>query len=178
PAEAAGDPAARNVGKFFGFRDGAAGRHGQDGLAVRRMDAQGVAARAAMPAQLDREELRAVPDLESRGFGRPPIQERARSHVWKSGEQQFARILPYPPPGKSLGAKTNHLPNIQGLARCRPLPAGAGSEKFGSKAARMRDSRVESTLIHSCNRESEFSVWIQAVNAAANRAVGLAYSAA
>jgi hypothetical protein len=31
--------------------------------------------------------LRPVPDHESRGFGGPPIEERASSHVWKSGEE-------------------------------------------------------------------------------------------
>jgi hypothetical protein len=54
-------------------------------------------------------------DEKSRGFGRPPIKEGASGHVCKSGGQEFARILPYPPPVKSLGAKTNHLPNIQWL---------------------------------------------------------------
>jgi hypothetical protein len=80
------------------------------------MNAQGVTPRAAMPAQPDRVDLGAVFDQKSRGFGRPPIEERASSHVCESGEQEFARILPHPPPVKSLGAKTNHLPNIQGLA--------------------------------------------------------------
>jgi hypothetical protein len=67
-----------------------------------------------VPAQSNRIDLRAVFDEKSRGFGRPPIKERASGHICKSGEQEFARILPYPPPVKSLGAKTNHLPNIQG----------------------------------------------------------------
>jgi hypothetical protein len=62
-----------------------------------------------------------VLDEEARGFVRPPIKEGASGHVCNSGDQKFARILPYPPPGKSLGAKTNHLPNIQGLAARPPL---------------------------------------------------------
>jgi hypothetical protein len=65
--------------------------------------------------------LRAVLDQKTGGFGRPPIKEGASGHVCKSGEQEFARILPYLPPVKSLGAKTNHLPNIQGLTADRPL---------------------------------------------------------
>jgi hypothetical protein len=56
-----------------------------------------------------------VLDEEARRFVRPPIKEGASGHVCDSGDQKFARILPYPPPRKSLGAKTNHLPNIQGL---------------------------------------------------------------
>ena len=93
----------------------AARRHGEDRFAVARMNAQGVAPRAAVPAQPDRIDLRAVLDQRVERFGGPPIEERASGHVCKSGEQEFARILPYPPPVKSLGAKTNHLPNIQGL---------------------------------------------------------------
>jgi hypothetical protein len=45
--------------------------------------------------------LRAMLDQKSRGFGGPPIKEGASSHILESGEQEFARILPYPPPGKS-----------------------------------------------------------------------------
>ena len=52
---------------------------------------------------------------KARRFGRPPIKEGASGHICKSRHQEFAWILPYPPPVKSLGAKTNHLPNIQGL---------------------------------------------------------------
>ena len=36
----------------------------------------------------------------------------------------MSRILPYPPPVKSLGAKTNHLPNIQGSADRQALQNG------------------------------------------------------
>jgi hypothetical protein len=63
------------------FSDRAARRHREDRRTVGRMDAQGVAARTAVPPQLDREELRAVGDHESRRFGRPPIEEGASSHV-------------------------------------------------------------------------------------------------
>jgi hypothetical protein len=68
-----------------------------------------------MPAQSHRIDLGAVLDQKSRRFVRPPIKEGASGHICNSGDQEFARILPYPPPVKSLGAKTNHLPNIQGL---------------------------------------------------------------
>jgi hypothetical protein len=61
--------------------------------------------------------LRAVLDQKSCRFGGPPIEEGASGHVCQSGEQEFARILPYLPPAKSVGAKTNHLPNIQGAYR-------------------------------------------------------------
>src|SRR5262249_44558824 len=159
-------------------RDGAARRHGQDRGAVGRMDTQGVAARAPVPAELDREELRAVPDHDSRGFGGPPVEGRASSHVWKAGEEQFARNLPHPTPRKSLGAKTNHLPNIQGLDRLRPLPAGGGTKKFRSVPVQTGGSKTESELIHSVSRESEFPVWIQIVNAKPDSRSGFRYSAA
>jgi hypothetical protein len=72
--------------KVLGFRERTARRHGQDGFAIGRMNAQGVTPRAAVPAQPDRKDLRAVLDQKSRGFGGPPIKEGASSHVWKSGE--------------------------------------------------------------------------------------------
>ena len=114
-AEARGDPGAVTLREILGVGDSAARRHGQDGFAVARMNAQGVAPRATVPAQPDRIDLRAVLDQETRRFVGPPIKEGASGHVCDSGDQEFARILPYPPPVKSLGAKTNHLPNIQGL---------------------------------------------------------------
>jgi hypothetical protein len=120
-AETGGDPAAVTLREILGVGDGAARRHGEDRFAVAGMNAQGVAPRTPVPAQPNRIDLRAVFDQESGRFGRPPIKERASSHVCQSGEQEFARILPYPPPVKSLGAKTNHLPNIQGLAACPAL---------------------------------------------------------
>jgi hypothetical protein len=46
-------------------------------------------------------------------FGGTSIKERT-GHVCKSGTGNIAWILPYPAPLKSIGAKTNHLPNIQG----------------------------------------------------------------
>ena len=167
-----------SLGECLCFAHAAARRHGEDHLARRRMNAQRVTARAPMPAELDGEELRAVPDHESRGFGGPPVEERAGSHVWKSGEEQFPRNLPYPPPWKSLGAKTNHLPNIQGSGGLPPLPAGVGAKKFRSIPVQMRGSKTESILIHSKGCESEFPVWIQAVNAKANSHSGFRYSAA
>ena len=56
-AEARGDPAAVTLREILGVGDGAAGRHGQDRFAVARMNAQGVAPRAPMPAQPDRIDL-------------------------------------------------------------------------------------------------------------------------
>src|ERR1700731_1836765 len=103
------------LGKIFGVGDRAARRHGQDRFTVAWMNAQRIAARAPMPAQPNRVDLRAVLDQKSGGFVRPPIEEGGSGHVFNSGDQEFARILPHPPPVKSLGAKTNHLPNIQRL---------------------------------------------------------------
>src|SRR5271167_3326491 len=116
PAEACGDPAAVTLCEILGIGDRAAWRHGQDRFAIARMNTQGVATGAPMAAQPNRVDLRAVLDEKARRFVRPPIKEGASGHVCDSRDQEFARILPYPPPGKSLGAKTNHLPNIQGLA--------------------------------------------------------------
>jgi hypothetical protein len=113
-AETGCDPAAVELRELLGLPERAPRRHGQDGLAIGGMNAQGVTPRPPVPAQADREELRAMSDQKSRGFGGPPIKEGASSHICKSGEEKFARILPYPSPVKSFGAKTNHLPNIQG----------------------------------------------------------------
>src|SRR5712671_2158160 len=93
-------------------------------------------------------------DEKSRGFGRPPIKEGASGHVCKSGEQEFPRILPYPTPVKSLGAKTNHLPNIQGLTAYQPLQEVAGTENSGRDRPSRATSRIESQLIPSGSRES------------------------
>src|SRR5205807_3705163 len=123
-------------------------------FAVRRVNAQGVAPPPPMPAQADRKELRAVPDQKSRGFGGPPIQEGASSHVGKSGEEKFPWILPYPPPVKSLGAKTNHLPNIQGLIGCEALQEGAGTENSSRAGPAKARPRTENQLIPSGSGES------------------------
>src|SRR4051794_4194097 len=100
-AKTRGDPAAMQLRKVPGFGERAARRHRQDRLAIGRVNAQGVAPRAAVPAQPDRKDLRAVLDQKSRGFGGPPIKEGARSHILESGGEGYARILPYPPPRKS-----------------------------------------------------------------------------
>ena len=113
--ETRGDPATVTLREILGVGDGAARRHGQDRFTVAWMNAQRVAARAPMPAQPHRVDLRAMFHQKARRFVRPPIKKGASGHVCDSGEEEFARILPYPPPVKSLGAKTNHLPNIQGL---------------------------------------------------------------
>src|SRR6202022_4440498 len=153
-AEARGDPAAMTLREIPGVGDRAAWRHGQDRFAVAWMNAQGVSPPAPVPAQPNRIDLRAVFDEKSRGFGRPPIKEGASGHICKSGDQKFARILPYPPPVKSLRAKTNHLPNIQGLVGHSPLQEGAGTKKFGCKRAPQGSLRIELQLIPSRTSES------------------------
>jgi len=147
-----GDPAAMKLRKIPRLRNCTARRHGQDRFAIRRMDAERVTARAPVPAKSYREKLGAVPDDKSRRFVRPPIEERASSHVCESGEEQFPRILPYPSPRKSLGAKTNHLPNIQG-ARHRQTPLnGPGTPLLAVNRAWEHASRIEVILIPSGNR--------------------------
>ena len=116
-----------------------------------------------MAAQPDREELRAMLDDKSRGFVRPPIEEGASGHICKSGEEKFTRILPYPPPLKSLGAKTNHLPNIQGFACPRPLQDGLGTKNFGWNRPSGRLPRTEVILIPSNDANPGFRVPIQGV---------------
>src|ERR1700730_2632282 len=155
-AEARGNPAAVTQREVLGVRDGAAWRHGEDRFAVAWMNAQGVATRATMAAQPNRIDLRAVLDQKTRRFVRPPIEEGANGHVCDSGDQKFARILPYPPPVKSLGAKTNHLPNIQGLGAQLPLQDGPGTKKIRPKAASAAASKIERKLIPSNGPESRF----------------------
>jgi len=99
------------------------------------MNAQGVAPGAPVPAQPNRIDLRTVPDQKSRRFVRPPIKEGASGHVCQSGEKKFARILPYLPPVKSVGAKTNHLPNIQWLAGRIPSTGRGWNNNFELKSA-------------------------------------------
>ena len=94
PAETRGDPGAMALRKILGVGERAARRHGQDRFAVAGMNAQGIAPRAPMPAQPDRIDLRAVLDQESGRLGGPPVKESASGHVCKSGDQEFARILP------------------------------------------------------------------------------------
>jgi hypothetical protein len=60
---------------------GAARRHGEDGLAIGRMDAERVPSRAPVPSEADRKDLRTMPEDESRGFGWAPIKERTGGHV-------------------------------------------------------------------------------------------------
>src|SRR5215472_4282021 len=120
------------------------------------MDAKRVSARASMAPKPDRKDLRAMLDQKSRGFGGAPIEERASGHICKSGEKQFARILPYPPPWKSLGAKTNHLPNIQGLGERQALRDGPGTQKFRLEPVPKTPSKTELTLTTSGGREPGF----------------------
>jgi hypothetical protein len=48
---------------------------------------------------------------------------------------------------KSLGAKTNHLPNIQGQNAKAPLQDGAWNKNFGSKGAGLGRASSDATLI-------------------------------
>ncbi|OIQ65907.1 hypothetical protein GALL_525300 [mine drainage metagenome] len=147
PAEARGNPATMALREILGVGDGAAWRHRQDRFALARMNAQRIATRAPMAAQPNRVDLRAMLDEKARRFVRPPIKKGASGHVCDSGDQEFARILPYPPPVKSLGAKTNHLPNIQGLAAQAALQDGPGTKKIRPKTTRSGPSRIEIKLI-------------------------------
>lgn len=146
PAQASRDPAAMQMCELSRLGDRAARWHGQDRFAVGRVNAQGVTARAPVSPQPDCEKLGAVPDDKSRGFVRPPIKEGACSHVGKSGEEKLTPILPYPPPGKSLGTKTNHLPNIQGLVARKALQNGPKNEKFDESRGLQGVRRTEAIL--------------------------------
>jgi hypothetical protein len=77
-------------------------------------------------------------DQQSRRFGRTPIKEGASGHVSQSGEEKLARILPYLPPAKSVGAKTNHLPNIQGEYRLSASTGWAWNNFPGAKTGPAR----------------------------------------
>jgi hypothetical protein len=57
---------------------------------------------------------------------------------------------------KSLCAKTNHLPNIQGFTARPALYEGCGGKKFGPKSALRTSPRSEDILIVSGARESRF----------------------
>ena len=80
--------------EVFCFGERAAWRHGEDGFAIARMNSERVTARAAVPAQPNREELRPMGDQKGLGFVGPPIEECACGHVCQSGGQEVARILP------------------------------------------------------------------------------------
>jgi hypothetical protein len=58
---------------------------------------------------------------------------------------------------KSLGAKTNHLPNIQGLIVYPPLQEGVGTKKLGWNSAPARLVRIENQFISSGTAESRLS---------------------
>jgi len=81
PPQAGGDPAAMPLREIPGVGDSAARRDRQDRFAVTWMNSKRVATGAAMPAQSNRVDLRAVLDQESRRFVRPPIKEGASGHV-------------------------------------------------------------------------------------------------
>ncbi len=111
-AKTRGDPSAVTLCEVLGFNQISARRHGENGFAHARMNSQRVAACAAMTPQLNRVERRADSHREGARFGGTAVKQSAKSHVSGPGQQEFAGILPYPPPVKFIGAKTNHLPNI------------------------------------------------------------------
>src|SRR5437773_2916491 len=88
-------------------------------------------------------------DREGQRFGWPPIEKCAKGHVYSSERQKGARILPYPPPLELLGAKTNHLPNIQGDPAFRPLQNGARNKNLHSKLADSALAMNENKIISS-----------------------------
>ena len=81
PAETRGDPGAMAVRELLGIGKRAARRHGENGFAIARMNAQRIAPRAAMPPQSYRIDLRAMFDEKARRFGGPLIKEGAGGHV-------------------------------------------------------------------------------------------------
>ncbi|MBN9002281.1 MAG: hypothetical protein J0H75_09530, partial [Rhizobiales bacterium] len=83
-------------------------------FAIAWMNPQGISTRPTMSPQSNRENLRPEFDGNSRRFIGTAIKEGAKGHVYRSGIQEVAGILPYLPPRKAVRAKTNHLPNIQG----------------------------------------------------------------
>jgi hypothetical protein len=97
------------------------------------MNAQRITARATMAAQPYREDLGAVLDGKRVWFGGAAIEECAKGHVSSPSRQEVDGILPYPPPRKRLGAKTNHLPNIQGRGPVCPLQDGPRNKNLDSK---------------------------------------------
>src|SRR5262245_3680850 len=98
--------------KIFRIGQIAARRHRQDRFALTWMNTESVTARTAMAPELNSINRRADFDGEGARFGGTAIKESTKGHVSGSGQQEFAGILPYPPPVEFIGAKTNHLPNI------------------------------------------------------------------
>jgi hypothetical protein len=80
-AETRRDPAAVLLRELLGVRKRAAGRHGENGFAIARMDAQRVAPRAAVSAQTYRIDLRSMFDEKARRFGGASVKEGAGGHV-------------------------------------------------------------------------------------------------
>src|ERR1700736_5666610 len=105
-------------------------------------------------------------DREGQRFGWPPIEKCAKGHICRSEGQKFARILPYPPPLELLGAKTNHLPNIQGSPASDPLQNGARNQNLRSKLVDSSPPKNEIRIILSSSPKAAF-----------HRAVSEGYSA-
>ena len=82
------DPAAMLLREFLCFPHAAAGRHGENDLARRRVDAQRVAACLAMTAQAHQIDRFVKNDLHGRGLARTAIQQRTKRHRRKSTLEQ------------------------------------------------------------------------------------------
>jgi hypothetical protein len=64
---------------------------------------------------------------------------------------------------KSLGAKTNHLPNIQGQSLKAALQAGVWNKNFGRKSAKVGPSNDEATIITCRCRKTAFHAGISVI---------------
>jgi hypothetical protein len=80
PAQPRRDPGAVLLRESLGVGDAAAQRHGENNVAARRLDAQGVAARLPVPAQAHRIDDAIELDLDGRYLARPPIKPREQPH--------------------------------------------------------------------------------------------------
>ena len=88
-------------------------------------------------------------DRECQRFGWSPIEKCTKGHVQRSERQKVAWILPYPPPLELLGAKTNHLPNIQSDPVCCPLQDVVGNKNFDSDLVDSALAKNENKFISS-----------------------------
>ena len=74
------DPAAVLLRELLGLADAAAGRHGEDDLAGRSMNAERVAARLTMAADAHRIDRLIEDDLDRLRFARTAIEQGAQRH--------------------------------------------------------------------------------------------------
>ena len=80
PAEPRRDPTAVLLGEFARVLERAARRDGEDHLPGRRLDAQGVAPRLAVPAQLHEIDRSVENDLDRPRLSRAAIEQRTQRH--------------------------------------------------------------------------------------------------